>query len=221
MLRWTSVLAALVGVAVGCGGGSPPASLVFEDAVVEPGADGIAADATAEDTTPLSDQITPEDAMTQEDPAEPEDTTVDKGPEPVCEDDDDCTIKSDDPCTFWFCHPTQKTCKPATYPDDEPCEDGDPCTVGDECWDGVCDGGEDICSEPLCGDGDCDDLEHCESCPEDCGSCDSDCCEAHNGPGCDDKTCEGLLCNVDDFCCEEGWDDYCVETAQWECGICM
>ena len=272
--RW--LIPGLVALLFGCGGGGPAPGLVFPDAATEPGADASAQDGL--DETASADIVRPkdddddgvDDAGTEtSDP----DIAEDVGPPPSCEVDDDCAALSDDSCTFWFCHPGQKTCKPATYADGDPCDDHDVCTVGDVCEDGAClsgavivppeflddpcnaldcdpetgwhpipvegpcddgdpcttddachagacVGGEDICAGPVCGDGTCQDTEHCEGCPEDCGPCQTDCCDAHPGKGCDDKTCEEIVCGQDVFCCNGQWDDICAQDAVQHCSIC-
>ncbi|MHC4415604.1 MAG: hypothetical protein ACYS0G_10000 [Planctomycetota bacterium] len=41
-----------------------------------------------------------------------------------------------------------------------------------------------------------------------------DCCEQHEDPGCEDPACEAAVCDIDSFCCDVTWDDFCAETAQ-------
>ncbi|MFH1529953.1 MAG: hypothetical protein ABIK09_04355 [Pseudomonadota bacterium] len=275
MFRGCVALVVFTVLVAGCGGGGPTPGFVFQD-TGEPTGDGSSGmDAVTEDAVTALDGSTadsgtgdtgPEDSMAS-------DTLVDTGPTPDCEVNDDCAHLSGDPCTFWFCHPTQKTCKPATFPDGDPCSDDDVCTVGDTCedgacvsgavilppeaWDdpcnelacdpltgwhpvpvtgpcddedpctsedqchaGVCVGGGDLCPDPGCGDGICQDLEHCESCPEDCGACGTNCCSVHEGKGCDDPTCQGAVCGVDVFCCNSQWDQICVGRAQKDCDVC-
>ena len=48
----------------------------------------------------------------------------------------------------------------------------------------------------------------------------TDCCSVHDGTGCDDETCEDIVCGNDSFCCDEVWDDQCVEDAEALCEIC-
>ena len=43
------------------------------------------------------------------------------------------------------------------------------------------------------------------------------CFEPHDDPGCDDATCQGLVCEEDFFCCEATWDANCVELANALC----
>jgi hypothetical protein len=117
--------------------------------------------------------------------------------------------------------------------DDWDCDDDDPCTA-DTCVDNSC---VHTPIEPCCGNGILEPGEACDppadgNCP---GACQPDCsCGAHeactakagdcclpNGtPGCDDAKCCDAVCIVDPFCCDEGWDPTCVETAESVCDIC-
>jgi plastocyanin len=109
----------------------------------------------------------------------------------------------------------------------EYCELGDQCAF--VCGDGTCDAGEscDSCSEDCgacstCGDGVCDPDEHCAGCATDCGACEGSCCEAHDGPGCDDDSVALCVCDIGDpWCCEVEWDGLCVEVAKSGCGACQ
>ena len=76
--------------------------------------------------------------------------------------------------------------------------------------------------EPFCGDDMCDEFENCEMCPEDCGPCpDNDCCEPHDYPGCMLDSVMACVCDEFPFCCEEMWDEICVEIAtQLDCIDC-
>ncbi len=269
--RWVLVMISLL-VSAGCGGEGPAPGLVFPDAA-EPGGDSVQAADGVADLEP-SDVHRPKDTADDDAPdGGGLDVVEDTGPAPDCETDADCAHLSDDPCTFWFCHPTQQTCKPATFADGDPCDDDDVCTIGDSCVDGVCISGEvvvppelwddpcnaqdcdpvtgwhpipvegpcddedpcthddqcvdglcvggvDVCTGPECGDGSCDDTEHCESCPQDCGACETNCCEGHGGMGCDDKSCEEIVCGQDVFCCNGEWDDICAQDAVQHCSIC-
>lgn len=57
-----------------------------------------------------------------------------------------------------------------------------------------------------------------------CGECegiggDGDCCEAHGNPGCDDDEIEACVCAMDIACCNDQWDQICVdEVAELRCG---
>jgi hypothetical protein len=75
-----------------------------------------------------------------------------------------------------------------------------------------------------CGDGTCQPAtEDCELCPQDCGACPEvgSCCEPQTTPGCVDETIETCVCKQDDWCCNEEWDDLCVQQVQsFGCGTC-
>jgi len=48
-----------------------------------------------------------------------------------------------------------------------------------------------------------------------------DCCSAHAGGGCGDAMIEACVCGQDPVCCDEAWDDVCVEAvAGFGCGDC-
>ncbi|MGB0591278.1 MAG: cupredoxin domain-containing protein [Myxococcota bacterium] len=108
----------------------------------------------------------------------------------------------------------------------EYCELGEQCDF--VCGDGTCDAGEscDSCSEDCgacgtCGDSVCDPDENCASCAADCGACEGSCCEAHDGPGCEDDSIALCVCDIGDpWCCEVEWDGLCVEVAKAGCGAC-
>ena len=73
-----------------------------------------------------------------------------------------------------------------------------------------------------CGDGWCDyDFgESCVNCPVDCGPCgDGPCCEPHDGTGCNDPEVSACVCQFDPFCCEQYWDEICVDEAIDVCGL--
>jgi hypothetical protein len=46
----------------------------------------------------------------------------------------------------------------------------------------------------------------------------SDCCIANGTPGCDDPTCEAMVCGDDPFCCNVFWDSICAAEALSLCG---
>lgn len=46
------------------------------------------------------------------------------------------------------------------------------------------------------------------------------CCEAHEGPGCDDPRVEACVCDSDPECCAFGWDGVCVAAATTQCDAC-
>lgn len=52
----------------------------------------------------------------------------------------------------------------------------------------------------------------------------SNCCEPNGGAGCDDPTCQDLVCGADPLCCLAppvgGWNEACVDLAELLCGLC-
>ena len=46
------------------------------------------------------------------------------------------------------------------------------------------------------------------------------CCAPHSGLGCSDADCCKTVCNVDPFCCDVGWDEYCAGGASVLCADC-
>jgi hypothetical protein len=51
-------------------------------------------------------------------------------------------------------------------------------------------------------------------CADGGGACSaSNCCEANGGLGCNDRTCEALVCGIDSFCCNVAWDSICADEA--------
>jgi hypothetical protein len=46
------------------------------------------------------------------------------------------------------------------------------------------------------------------------------CCAPHSGLGCADANCCKTVCNVDPFCCDVGWDEYCAGGASVLCADC-
>ena len=96
-----------------------------------------------------------------------------------------------------------------------------------------------------CGDGTCDEPEHCENCPADCGPCEANCgdeicnalagedcvtcaadcglcegncCNTTTNIGCEDLNTQACVCGQDPFCCVLGWDSGCVDRAMNNCG---
>lgn len=59
--------------------------------------------------------------------------------------------------------------------------------------------------------------ENCEPPPPPPPPGEGDCCEVHNTPGCNDPDCEAAVCAIDNFCCETGWDGFCVQLAIENC----
>ena len=76
-------------------------------------------------------------------------------------------------------------------------------------WDGVCrDLALKVCKKqlPICGD-----------------FAAGDCCAANGTPNCRDAACCATVCEKDSFCCDEQWDDACVQIARGleECRDCQ
>jgi len=47
------------------------------------------------------------------------------------------------------------------------------------------------------------------------------CCEAHETAGCEEPLTAQCVCWGDSYCCNNGWDDICVDEVQhWGCGVC-
>jgi hypothetical protein len=60
-------------------------------------------------------------------------------------------------------------------------------------------------------------------CAESCDPDDADgpCCTAHAGTGCEVNTVETCVCAMDDLCCSNEWDMFCVdEIESFDCGNC-
>jgi hypothetical protein len=49
----------------------------------------------------------------------------------------------------------------------------------------------------------------------------SSCCTEHGGVGCDDSTCETIVCNGNSACCNIGWSESCKVRALEQCSVCM
>lgn len=49
-----------------------------------------------------------------------------------------------------------------------------------------------------------------------------DCCETHDGRGCQEPSVQACVCSFDPFCCETTWDELCANEAQSDCNAnCM
>lgn len=46
------------------------------------------------------------------------------------------------------------------------------------------------------------------------------CCEAHEGPGCDEAACQTCVCAADPLCCSDEWHTLCAATAAFTCLEC-
>lgn len=69
-----------------------------------------------------------------------------------------------------------------------------------------CDGPEEACPAPQCGEPDA-----------------GDCCFANGTPSCNDETCCDQICNSDPVCCDEAWDSLCAAAAadpDTGCDVC-
>ncbi|HWL92190.1 MAG TPA: thrombospondin type 3 repeat-containing protein [Phycisphaerae bacterium] len=106
---------------------------------------------------------------------------------------------------------------------------------------GVCASAESCCAEhltPGCSDAECQTLvcdfdsfccttawdgqcvdEAAQLCTSCGGGGPQSCCEPHISPGCEDGDCQAAVCAADSFCCEEEWDQLCVEQAQELCSL--
>ena len=93
----------------------------------------------------------------------------------------------------------QPVCNQSQWPEQEFCADG---------LDNDCDGLTDE-------DGSADPEETCVEKPTG-----GPCCEEHPEPGCDDPGAMECVCMFAPHCCEEWWDQMCVEVAMNECGVC-
>lgn len=107
----------------------------------------------------------------------------------------------------------------------------DDCGACASCGDGTCNPGE-TCSScqadcgpcgGACGDGTCAGGETCASCQIDCGPCGGGACShdpcktgAALSSGCD--PCVTDVCSIDPFCCDDSWDETCVEEVEQVCG---
>ena len=67
--------------------------------------------------------------------------------EPLCVEDDDCLVLSEDPgvCKTWGC--VEEECVPVAVADHTPCDDEEPCTVQNECLEGLCVGVATVCND--------------------------------------------------------------------------
>ncbi len=97
---------------------------------------------------------------------------------------------------------------------------------------------DETCCESVClGDSFCCETEWDGLCAEaaefdpncncgfsDCGDSTNDCCSVNGTPSCSDESCCECVCNIDPFCCETAWDEFCVPIAACncadDCGTC-
>jgi len=99
---------------------------------------------------------------------------------------------------------------------------------GDCCIDSEGQGCEDAaCTSAICAVDDfCCEVEWDFLCAnqalELCAVCEgaSNCCFGWGDVGCDDASCQDLVCDIDDYCCDVEWDSICAEIALEECEVC-
>ncbi|MGP1345737.1 MAG: agmatine deiminase family protein [Phycisphaerales bacterium] len=48
----------------------------------------------------------------------------------------------------------------------------------------------------------------------------SNCCFANGTPGCNDASCQTVICSIDPFCCDTEWDQLCADQANDLCEVC-
>lgn len=72
----------------------------------------------------------------------------------------------------------------------------------------------------------------CDACPTSCSqfaaACGGEpsnekepCCKPHTTKGCSDAAIEACVCETDAYCCEDAWDQFCVERViESQCGAC-
>jgi hypothetical protein len=99
---------------------------------------------------------------------------------------------------------------------------------GGSCGNNSCDPPEDCMTcpadcgpcGPICGDMTCDANENCMSCPADCGPCGCahDKCVTGQALVANCEPCVGQICAADPFCCNNSWDNLCVDEVQ---SVCM
>jgi len=99
-----------------------------------------------------------------------------------------------------------------------------PCEPGFKCVEGACVECIPDCKGKFCGSDGCGGS--CGECPEGAVCQEGDClskagCEATPGvTGCGGCACEACVCDMDPYCCETEWDDYCVGECVNDCGGC-
>lgn len=78
-----------------------------------------------------------------------------------------------------------------------------------------------VTSEPTTTGPDPTDVTDPDTGPVDTGTTnDGPCCEAaQSGTGCEDAAVTQCVCDLDPYCCQEQWDEYCVAGASQSCAI--
>ena len=173
----------------------------------------------------------------------------DSGDPACCNDVGDCTpphpcmasmcyAQTTGPFAVQFCRygPLMQGC----CTDASECYDANPCTIdtcdkalgntSDCCYPSVDTGCDDAaCEATVCEeDSFCCDIEWDFTCVEEAfdlcdGTCElaqGTCCETGEGTGCGYLECEQEVCELDDFCCEEQWDELCAVEANVLCDAC-
>ena len=78
-------------------------------------------------------------------------------------------------------------------------------------------------SDPFCCSNEWDQL-CADAADQDCVVCGGggtgNCCAANGTPGCDDTTCQQIVCASDPFCCSTAWDQLCADQAADSCATC-
>lgn len=74
----------------------------------------------------------------------------------------------------------------------------------------------------VCGNGTCE-ADEVGLCPDDCPppACAHDECTTGTPLAASCTMCTALVCENDDYCCTNGWDENCVTIAQTVCGLCL
>ena len=147
----------------------------------------------------------------------------------VCAIDDPCCSRSwDATCVSEASDECLDNCPceppPTDTPGPTPTPGGDCCSehAGVQCDDATC-------QACVCGiDSTCCDIQWDSTCADEAGvecavSCAcpeaGDCCAEHAGVGCDERSCESCVCDLDPSCCNDGWDATCASEGQNECSI--
>ena len=98
------------------------------------------------------------------------------------------------------------------------------CGPDESCIDGECVACEPDCTGAICGD---------DGCGGSCGTCSTGTCfdgACHGGPGCEPNSegepgcggcpCEACVCELDEYCCTDSYDEICVQLCIEQCGGC-
>ena len=98
------------------------------------------------------------------------------------------------------------------------CTAGPAGCVNEELEDCVCAIDADCCMSGW--DGECVSISimQCDNTCPDIVEGEGDCCEANGTPGCDDQAITQCRCAADPFCCDQEWDQICINGATADCG---